>query len=102
MENAYKILDIIKVLKSNHMLVVAMIRSVMLWKKYGFENSTTENYLNFFINGFIAPVSREGKISKISYRLVAARKFYVRRKVNSIETGHVHHAFLNNDDKILL
>ena len=74
-------------------------------RKYWFENSTTENYLDFCINnGFITPVSSEGKISKISYSSVAARKLYVRRnnkKIDSIETGHVHHAFLINDDKVL-
>ena len=106
MENAYKILDIIKELKSNHILDVVMITSAILPKEsMGFENSTTENYLDFCINnGFITPVSSEGKISNVSYSLVAARKFYVRRNnknVDSIETGHVHHAFLINDDKVL-
>ena len=33
MENAYKILDIIKVLKSNHILDVVMISSVVLPKE---------------------------------------------------------------------
>ena len=40
----------------------------------------------------------------MSYSLVAARKFYVRadnKKADSIETGHVHQAFLINDDKVL-
>ena len=33
-------------------------------RKYGFENSTTENYLGFYINnGFITPVNTRGKIS---------------------------------------
>ena len=38
-------------------------------RKYGFENSATDNYLDFFINNvFITPINRRGKLS---YRLVA-------------------------------
>ena len=106
MENAYKILDIIKGLKSNHILDVVTIRSAILPKEsIGLKTQLQKTILDFCINnGFITPVSSEGKKSKISYSLVAARKLYVRRnnkKIDSIETGHVHHAFLINDDQVL-
>ena len=67
MENAYKILDIIKELKSNHIGCYYDKICDVAERKYGFENSTTDNYLDFCINnGFIKSTN-----SKISYRLVA-------------------------------
>ena len=69
MENAYKILDIIKELKSNHIGCYYDKICNVSERNYGFENSTTDNYVDFCINnGFITLVNSEGKIS---YRLVA-------------------------------
>ena len=66
MENAYKILDIIKELKGNHTGCYYDVAE----RKCGFENSATDNYLGYCINnGFITPTNSRGKIS---YRLVAA------------------------------
>ena len=70
MENAYKTLDIIKALKSNHIGCYYDKICDVAERKYGFENSTTDNYLDFYINdSFITPANSRGKIS---YRLVAA------------------------------
>ena len=69
MENAYKKLDIIKELKSNHIVCYYDKICDVAERKYGFENSTTDKYLDFCINnGFITPANSRGKIS---YRLVA-------------------------------
>ena len=69
MENAYKILDIIKELKSNHIRCYYDKICDVAERKYGFENSTKGNYLDFCINnGLITPANSRGKIS---YRLVA-------------------------------
>ena len=46
-----------------------LLREALWCWKYGFENSTTDSYLDFcIINGFITLVNSAGKIS---YRLVA-------------------------------
>ena len=69
MENAYKILDIIKELKGNHIGCYYDKICDVAERKYGFENSTADNYLDYCINnGFIARASSR---VKISYRLVA-------------------------------
>ena len=69
MENAYKILDIIKELKGNHIGCYCDKICDVAEKKYGFENSTTDNYLDYCTNnGFITSANSRGKIS---YRLVA-------------------------------
>ena len=69
MENAYKILDIIKELKNSHIRCYYDKICDVAERKYGFENSTTDNYLDFCINNdFIAPANSRGKVS---YRLVA-------------------------------
>ena len=68
MENVYKILDIIRELKSNHIGCNYKICDVAE-KKCGFENSTIDNHFDFSINnGFITPAKSTGKLS---YRLVA-------------------------------
>ena len=62
MENVYKILDIIRELKSNHIGCNYKICDVA-------ENSTIDNHFDFSINnGFITPAKSTGKLS---YRLVA-------------------------------
>ena len=69
MENAYKILDIIKELKNSHIRCYYDKICDVAERKYGFENSTTDNYLDFCINNdFITPANSRGKVS---YRLVA-------------------------------
>ena len=69
MKNASKILDIIKGLKSNHIGCYYDKICDVAERKYGFKNSTTDNYLDFYIkNGFITPANSKGKIS---YRLIA-------------------------------
>ena len=69
MENAHKILDIIKELKSNHIDIYYDKICDVAERKYGFENSTTDNIQTFCINdGFITPANSRGKLS---YRLVA-------------------------------
>ena len=69
MENAYNILDIIKELKSGHTGCHYDKICDAAERKYGFENTTTDNYLGFCINnGFITPANSRGKIS---YCLVA-------------------------------
>ena len=68
-ENANKILDMIKELKSNNIECYYDEICDVAETKYGFENSTTHNYIDFCINnGFITPVNSRGKIA---YRLVA-------------------------------
>ena len=67
MENAYKILDMIKKLKSYHIEYYYDKICDVAERKYEFENSG--NYLDFCIsNGLITPANIRGKIS---YRLVA-------------------------------
>ena len=69
MENAYKILDIIKELKGNHTGCYYDKICDVAERMYGFENSTTDTYLDCCINnGFITPANSR---DKISYRLVA-------------------------------
>ena len=69
MENAYKILDIIKELKGNHIGCYYDKICDVAKRKYGFENSTTDNYLDYCINNaFITSANSRGKIS---YSLVA-------------------------------
>ena len=69
MENAYKILNIIKELKGNHTGYYYDKICDVAERKYGFENSTTDNYLDYCINnGFITSANSRGKIS---YRLAA-------------------------------
>ena len=69
MKNAYKILDIIKELKGNHIGCYYDKICDVAKRKYGFKNSATDNYLDYCINnGFITPANSRGKIS---YRLVA-------------------------------
>ena len=69
MENAYKILDIIKELKDNHIGCYYDEICDVAERKYGFENSNVDNYLDYCINnGFITHTNSR---SKISYRLVA-------------------------------
>ena len=75
MENAYKILDIIKELKSNHIGCYYDRICDVFERKYGFENSAADTYLDFCVNnGFITPANSRGKIS---YRLVALPDIYV-------------------------
>ena len=47
MENAYKIFDVIKELKNNHTGCYYDKVCDVAERKYGFENSTTDNYLDF-------------------------------------------------------
>ena len=69
MENAYKILDISKELKGTHIGCYYDKICDAAERKYRFENSATDNYLDYCINnGFITPANSRGKIS---YRLVA-------------------------------
>ena len=69
MENVYKILDIVKELKSNHTGCYYDKICDVAERKYGFETSTADNYLDFCINkGFITLVNSR---AKLSYRLVA-------------------------------
>ena len=69
MENAYKILGIMKELKSNYTGCYYDNICDVSKRKCGFESLTTENYLDFCIsNGFITLVNSRGKIS---YRSVA-------------------------------
>ena len=68
-ENACKIFDVIKELKNNHTGCYYDKVCDVPERKYGFENSTTDNYLDLCINScFITPESSRGKIS---YYLVA-------------------------------
>ena len=68
-ENAYIILDIIKELKGDHIGCYYDNICDVAEGKYGFENSATDNYIDYCINnGFITPANSRGKIS---YRLVA-------------------------------
>ena len=69
MENVYKILDIVKELKSNHTGCYYDKICDVAERKYGFETSTADNYLDLCINkGFITLVNSR---AKLSYRLVA-------------------------------
>ena len=69
MENVYKIPDIVKELKSNHTGCYYDKICDVAERKYGFETSTTDNYLDFCINkGFITLVNSR---AKLSYRLIA-------------------------------
>ena len=61
--------NIIKELKSNHIGYYYDKICDAVGRKYGFENSTADNYLYFCISsGFITPANSRGKLS---YRLVA-------------------------------
>ena len=63
MENAYKILDIIKESKSNHIACYYNKICDVAERKYGFENSPTDNYLDLSINnGFITPANSRGML----------------------------------------
>ena len=69
MENPCKVLGIIKELKSNHIGCYCDKICDAAERKYGFENSTGGNYLDYYINkDFITPANSRGKISD---RLVA-------------------------------
>ena len=69
MENAYKILDIIKESKGNNTRCYYDKICDGAERMYGFENSTTDTYLDCCINNdFITPANSR---DKISYRLVA-------------------------------
>ena len=84
MENAYKILHIIKGLKSNYIVCYSDKICDVAERKYGFENSTGDNYLDFCINnGFITPANNRGKIS---YRLVAVPDINVDSEDSLIST----------------
>ena len=75
MENVYKILDIVKELKSNHTGCYYDKICDVAERKYGFETSTADNYLDFCINkGFITLVNSR---AKLSYRLVAVPDIHV-------------------------
>ena len=69
MENVFKIFDVIKELKSNHTGCYCDKICDVAERKYGLENSTTDNYLDFCINNdFLTPANSR---AKICYRLVA-------------------------------
>ena len=71
MENPYKILGIIKELKGNHIGCYYDKICDAAERKYGFDNSTADNYLDYCINkDLITPANSRGKISD---RLVAVR-----------------------------
>ena len=56
-------------MKSNHIGCYCDRICDVFERKYGFENSATDTYLDFCVNnGFITPANSRGKIS---YRLVA-------------------------------
>lgn len=58
-ENAYKVIDIIKELKSTNTGCYFDIICDVAERKYGFENTATESYPDFCINyGFITPVKQ--------------------------------------------
>ena len=68
-ENANKMFGMIKEFKSNNIGCYYDKICDVAEIKYGFENSTADNYIDFCINnGFITPVNSRGKIA---YRLVA-------------------------------
>ena len=58
-ENAYKVIDIIKELKSTNTGCYFDIICDVAERKYGFENTDTESYPDFCINyAFITPVKQ--------------------------------------------
>ena len=68
MENAFKIFNIIREWKSNHSGCYFDKIYDVAERKYGSENSTAYNYLDFYIdNGFMKLVNSR---DKLSYRLV--------------------------------